>query len=171
MSDPKFPRGATRKVTQADWVTRFHQESPHDGIARLVAMHRLIADRIRAASRTDRLLQMAVLFISALTSGALWILVGVALPIIGTWVGAALSSVVTALTLYQLSVGPGREVEQLNDLHEQLGRSLAHVWSDHHSFSWHHFKGFESRYVKLGLGDPTPEQIRDARGSGPMSGL
>ena len=43
-------------VTEADWVTRFHEESPRDGIARLVAMHRLIAERIRAVSKTDRML-------------------------------------------------------------------------------------------------------------------
>ena len=81
-----------------------------------------------------------------------------------------MSTIVTGLTLYQLSIGPGREAEQLNELYEQLGRSLAHVWSDPHSFSWHQFKGFESRYVKLGLGDPTPEQIREARTTGPLRG-
>ena len=110
-------------ATHADWVARFHDESPCDGIARLVAMHRLIAVRIRAVLRTDKLLQVAVLAMSALTSGALWVLVGVALPVIASWIGAALSTLVMALTLYQLTVGPGREAEQLNDLYEQLGRS------------------------------------------------
>jgi hypothetical protein len=123
--------------------------------------------RKKPLNQADKLLQVTVLAMSALTSGALWILVGLALPVTGSWVGAALSTLVTALTLYQLTVGPGREVEQLNDLYEQLGRSLAHVWIDPHNFSWHQFKGFESRYVKLGLGDPSPEQIREARMTSP----
>ncbi len=114
-------------ATYADWVARFVDESPRDGLAPLVAMHRLIADRIRAASRIDKLLQVGVLMMSALTSGALWVLVGAARPVIASWVGAALSTLVTALTLYELTVRPGREAEQLNDLHEQLGLSLAHV--------------------------------------------
>jgi len=134
-------------------------------------MHRLIADRIRAVSKIDRMLQVSILVMSALTSGALWILVGIALPAVASWVGAALSTIVTVLTLYQLTIGPGRQAEQLNELYEQLGQSLAHVWSDPHSFSWHHYKGFEFRYVKLGLGDPTREQICDARASGPLGGF
>jgi hypothetical protein len=82
-----------------------------------------------------------------------------------------LSTLVTALTLYQLTVGPGRKAEQLNDLYEQLGRSLAHAWSDPHSFSWHPFKDFEARCVRLGLRDPSPEQIHNARMTSPMGRL
>jgi hypothetical protein len=63
-------------TTQADWVARFHDESPRDGLARLAAMHRLIADRVRAVSNTDKVLQVALLAMSTLTSGALWVLVG-----------------------------------------------------------------------------------------------
>ncbi len=155
-------RGLIRVATQGDWVTRFDDEPPDQGIARLVAMHRLIADRIRSVAKADRILQVAVLAMSALTSGALWVLVGLAAPVAGAWVGAGLSTLVTGLTIYQLTIGPSRELEQLNELYAEFGRSLAHVWSDTHSFSWHQFKHLESRYVKLGLGDPSSDQIDDA---------
>ena len=151
---------------RADWVTRFESEDYSDAMARLVAMHRRIADRVRAASKSDKRLQVTILAISALTSGALWILVGIALPVIGAWVGAALSTLVAGLTLYQLTVGPGREVERLNELFSEFGRSLAHAREHRNNFSWHNFKHLESSYIKIGLCDPTQEEIRTARYTG-----
>ena len=149
-----------------DWIAKYGDENKVDAIARLIAMHRIVGVSVREISARDKKLQVATLAISVVTSGALWVYVSGALPKTAAIVGAALSTAVTGITLYQLSLGPTRNLEQANDLYQEFGRSLANVREYPDQFSWHQFKHLESAYTKLCLEEPNVDQIQSARISG-----
>jgi hypothetical protein len=150
-----------------DWVEQYENRLDYaEAMARLVAMHRLIGQKRRSAAASNYKLKVFLLIASAVTTGALWVLLGGAFSEIMKWVGAVLSSVVTGLNAFQLTVGPAKVVEQLDDLYSEFGRSLAHAREHPNNFSWHNFKHLESAYLRNGVAVPTPEEVSSARISG-----
>ncbi len=145
-----------------DWVARFEENNYREALARLVAMHRLTADDRRTAQKANRRLRVFLLVASAVTTGSLWVLLGNALPGVMKWVGGSLSTVVTIASTYQIT-GPARTQERLDDLFVEFGRSLAHAREHPDNFSWHNFKHLEGAYLRSGVRDPTPEEIRSAQ--------
>lgn len=82
------------------------------------------------------------------------------------WIGAILSTVVTGINIFQLTVGPEKKVENLDELYSEFGRSLAHARTNPSNFSWHNFKHLESVYLKNNVPEPTDEEICSARING-----
>lgn len=111
-----------------DWVEQYESKLDYPAaMARLVAMHRLIGEKRRAAAASNYKLKVFLLIASAATMGALWVLLGGTFPQPMKWIGAILSTVVTGVNAFQLTLGPGKVVEQLDELYSEFGRSLAHA--------------------------------------------
>ena len=55
--------------------------------------------------RAHDVIEYSTLILSVITTGAIWLLVGEILPHIASWGGALVSSAVTVLTIYSLTVG------------------------------------------------------------------
>ncbi len=150
-----------------DWVEQYESTLDYPAaMARLVAMHRLIGEKRRTAATSNYKLKVFLLMASAATTGALWVLLGGALPEPMKWVGAVLSTIVTGVNAFQLTLGPGKVVEQLDELYSEFGRSLAHAREHPTNFSWHNFKHLESAFLRNGVPDPTAEQVASARITG-----
>ena len=68
------------------------------------------------------------------------------------WLGATASTVVTGLSLYQLTLGPKPRVKQAYALYEAVGKEIAHLRGaanfDCTQF-WHQYKAFELDLEKL----------------------
>lgn len=153
----------------ADWIEQFENRADYrEAMARLVAMHRLIGEKRRSVSASNYKLKIFLLCASALTTGALWVLLAGTFQEPMKWVGAGLSTVVTGLNALQVTVGPGKVVEQLDDLYSEFGRSLAHARENSNNFSWHNFKHLEGSYLRHGVPLPTAEQVQSARLNGMM---
>src|SRR5215813_5101506 len=132
-----------------DWVEQYENRLDYsEAMARLVAMHRLIGQKRREAAASNYKLKVFLLIASAVTTGALWVLLSGAFSEIMKWVGAVLSSVVTGLNAFQLTVGPAKVVEELDSLYAEFGRSLAQARDHPNNFSWHNFKHLESVYLR-----------------------
>lgn len=156
-----------KNETGSDWVEKYEGKDGYvEAMARLVAMHRLIAEKRRSVGASNSKLKVFLLATSALTTGALWALLGGAFPQYTKWCGAILSTVVTAVNVFQLTVGPAKSVEQLDELYSEFGRTLAHAREHPTNFSWHNFKHLQSVYLRNGVPDPTPEQVSSARITG-----
>jgi hypothetical protein len=121
-------------------------------------MHRLIGEKRRSVAATNSKLKIFLLCASALTTGALWFLLGGAFPEIMKWVGALLSTIVTALNAFQVTVGPAKTIEALDDLYGEFGRTLAHAREHPNNFSWHSFKHLEGTYLRNGVASPTAKK-------------
>lgn len=84
------------KESMGSQVTTRQTNNGSDGhahaMARLVAMHRIIADERRVASKKNSKIRMFLLVTSAFTTGALWALLGGVLPQCTKWIGACLST-------------------------------------------------------------------------------
>jgi hypothetical protein len=150
-----------------DWAERYEHKLGHpEAIARLVAMHRLINDKRREAAASNYRVKLFLLATSALTTGALWALMGGAFPQPIKWIGTILSTIVTAVNAFQLTLGPAKAVEQLDELYSEFGRTLADAREHPTNFSWHNFKHLESVYLRSGVPEPRPEQVEAARATG-----
>ena len=150
-----------------DWVTQNEGRLEHrEAIARLVAMHRLIAIRRRQVHVANHRLRIFLLAASALTTGTLWVLLSDNFPDVTKWFGAGLSTLVTGLSAFQLTVGPAKVLEEIDELYAEFGRSLAHAREHPDNFSWHNFKHLEMTYLRRGVPDPTEDDIQSARISG-----
>ena len=154
-------------TTTQDWVTRYEGTTHyHDAMAILIAMHRLITQKRTTVAAANYRVKITLLVMSALTTGALWIYLGGAIPEVTKWIGAVFSTIVSGLTIFQLTIGPERHLQQLDDLYSEFGRSLAHAREHPANFSWHGFKHLEASYIRAGLAEPSREQISDARFNG-----
>ena len=149
-----------------DWIDKFESKGYKNGMAILIAMHRKIGSEISSTTKSSKRIEIIILILSVLTSGALWIIVGNQFVTLIQWVGAAISTILTGLTIYQLTEGPKKQLERLNELYSEFGRSLAHARTYPNNFSWHNFKHLEASYIKTGLDDPTRDEISDAQITG-----
>lgn len=148
-----------------DWITDYGNMPTGPSVAVLVAMHRRIHDRIVNETRRDKAWELLVLLLSVVTSGALWVLIVQSNEEIAAWAGAISGTLVTAVTLYQHTIGPRANLGRYNPFFSEFGQRLADVRTAPDSFTWHLFKDLESQYVKLGFGRPSDDEIRTARWS------
>jgi hypothetical protein len=109
-----------------------------------------------ASRRRRRNLERVLLVVSTLTSGALWVLIAGRFQNVAAWVGAAASTLVSGLTLYQATLGPGREVPGAEQLYQDVGKYLASLASK--PFDEADFResvaGFESRLRRIDTEHP-----------------
>lgn len=149
-----------------DWEQLYRHLTYEDAMVNLIARHRLIGEKRRSVAAKNYRLKMFLLIASAATTGAFWALLGGAFPVFMKWAGAVLSTIVTGVSAYQVTLGPAKLVEQLDELYSNFGRTLARARERPSSFSWHDFKDLQRAYLSNGIGEPTPQQIADARTTG-----
>ena len=105
----------------------------------------------KVAGRAD-FLQNAILWLSVITSGALWLLVGQALPHTALWVGAIISTFVTGITLYLYASGINRKRSTAIFLHREISAFLAAIRSTPDMSDkefWDTYKDLETRIRTL----------------------
>ena len=149
-----------------DWVEQYEGEPYEKSMARLVAMHRIIAKQLAEEGNKGQWLRTAVLFLSVFTAGVLWMRITQSAPEEATWIGAIIGTTIMFLLLYDYQLGPAKKVSELADLHTNFSWQLARAREHKERLSWHDFKGLENPYVRLGLPLPTKKQIEDAGTTG-----
>lgn len=114
----------------------------------------------QAASHYAKLanrIELTVLALSVLTSGAVWALAADALPKPLGWAGAVISTVVTFLTFYMYSSGiqqkRKRAIVVYEDITEYLGELRGKPYPEPNEF-WVRYKAFERSLSKLKLEKP-----------------
>lgn len=81
------------------------------------------------ARKRHRNTERFILVLSTLTSGALWVLIAFKYASIAAWVGAAASTLLSGLALYQATLGPAHEVPGAAKLYRDVGQYLAELAS------------------------------------------
>lgn len=79
---------------------------------------------VLSAGRQHRRIELTILVLSVLTSGALWILIAQSFEKVAAWGGAAISTLVLILMLYQRTLGPDHRLEQLRNLQKRIDELL-----------------------------------------------
>lgn len=99
----------------------------------------------RYATLADRI-ELLVLALSVITSGAVWALAADALPKQFGWIGAIISTVVTFLTIYMYSSGlqkkRKRAIVLSEEITEYLGERRGDPYLNQNEF-WIRYKAFE----------------------------
>jgi len=120
-------------------------------------LYHQVADILARAASLATKLQLAVLILSVVTSGSLWLLLSKAVPEATLWFGAIVSTVTTGLTLYLKSSGLNKKRTKALDLYRDLGQFLAEVRAsetlDDTRF-WDEYKKYEGQDGRLTLWRP-----------------
>jgi hypothetical protein len=126
--------------------------SREEAVRLTVALHRAVGAVTSQTTRANYRIELTALILSVLTSGAIWVVVDGAFHGVATWVGAASSTLVTGLSIYQFTLGPRPRVKQAYVLYEAVGKELAHLRGattfDQVQF-WDKYKAFEFDLEKL----------------------
>jgi hypothetical protein len=106
---------------------------------------------IRSYAKQNDYVDYAILVLSTVTTGAIWLLVGQILPIAAAWVGAIISTVVTVLTILSLTVGFSRKRRQAIDLREDISRFVAEqqMRNFRSDFFWPKHSKYKHELVRL----------------------
>jgi len=126
--------GATNRV---ETVSRLYNQA-HE----LMQKYATIADRI----------EVVILVLSVLTSGAFWALASDLAPKPLGWVGAAISTVVTGLTIYMYASAVQKKRKTALFLFEEIGKYLGEVRGNPHLDEmefWYRFKVYEGMVKSL----------------------
>jgi hypothetical protein len=125
------------------------------GDVRVQRMNELQIAAHRFLSRTARIatwIEMIILVLSVATSGALWALAADALPKSFGWVGAAVSTVVTFLTIYTYSSGIQQKRKKalvlVTEITQYLGVLRSAPLIPDEEF-WNTYKRFENGLTEL----------------------
>jgi hypothetical protein len=82
-----------------------------EAIDQALLLNKSLRDSLLYFSVRHQRIEKAILFLTVLTTGALWTLLALRFEAAATWVGAVISTVVTFLSLYQLNLGPKKTTE------------------------------------------------------------
>jgi hypothetical protein len=135
-------RGNVTREEAIDFITTFHR----------------IADTLTTRiSNSNYKIELAILGLSVITSGGIWVMIGASFPSQAAWFGAAFSTVVTGLTLYQLTLGPKKRVKAADEVYRktqiELGLLRGGAPFEPYAF-WECYKDLEYHLRKL-LNAPT----------------
>jgi hypothetical protein len=107
-------------------------------------------------TRRNHRIELAILVLTVLTTGAFWVLISQSLEHAAAWAGGIISTVTTGLTIYQLSLGPKKVAETEIRLQKQTDDLL--IWLREQSKSESEFNSEETqRRIK----EPGGEAIRE----------
>ncbi len=108
----------------------------------------------RVLSRRIKGLQLAVLFLSILTTGSLWATLNKAFPNFSPWFGAVLGTVLTVVTGYQNLYKLEEKYAETLSLYNDLGALAARLREENDlkpEMFWKHYKSFESQCLSIGI--------------------
>lgn len=123
----------------------------------LLVMSRGVADRVLEFRHTSSRIEVAVLAMSALTAGSLWVLISEIFVEPSKWIGAITATALAFLTSYK-ALGPSRLLDDARALHREIGVEIAALRSStgtDMSRHWDALKRFETKLLDLG-GHPKP---------------
>jgi hypothetical protein len=122
-----------------------------DQIDRMIGLQKLAEDLAAGyAKRSDRV-DNTILVLSVVTSGALWAIAADVLPKPLRFAGAAISTVITILTIYMPTSGLRKKRKKAVVLHSEITRFLGRMrgqWVEHDEF-WNTYKSFEAQLATL----------------------
>ena len=118
----------------------------------LSRLHAELGEYTLQAQLTNRRLELALIVISGLTTGALWTLVAGLAPTVFAWAGAILSTAATILAAYKKLMGPEEAYQQAAELYRKTGQMIADILSnpkfDSHEF-WHAYKFITADKIRI----------------------
>jgi hypothetical protein len=121
-------------------------------VTRLIELQNSAEECVAKYARTADAIELTIIVLSVVTSGAVWALAADALPKQFGWAGAAISTIVTFLTIYMYASGLQKKRKKALVLHAEITRYLgvirgiAVIPSDEF---WQTYKGFEARLTAL----------------------
>jgi hypothetical protein len=121
----------------------------------LLSYYHTVQDLIKAYATKANRIDSAILILSVVTSGALWLLASQVVPQVTAWVGAIISTVVTGLTIYLYASGLNRRRKTAHELYTDIGKFIAQYRATpgmSESDYWNAVKGFESAIEDLKFG-------------------
>jgi hypothetical protein len=125
----------------------------------LLGVYAGVADRVLELRRSTNWIESAVLGMSVLTAGSLWVLISEHFVGPSKWIGAVLATALAFLTSYQKTFGPSKLLEDARALHRDIGAEIAALRANSRADDmrqhWDAVKRFESRLLDLG-GPPEP---------------
>lgn len=131
---------------------KMDREERDRAIVQLKDINQRVVKVIKQSASKNRLLELLILVLSTLTSGSLWIMLSQSFPKPLTWIGAALSTVTTGLTLYFYLENPRAKRDEALFFQKEVLSYLASVRSspfvsmeDH----WQTLKEFQHRLSRL----------------------
>jgi hypothetical protein len=122
-------------------------------------LHDRVKALVQSYARRAEMIDLIVIVISCVTSGALWALVADLLPRSLGYAGAALSTLVTILSFYTYSSGLARKRGSALGLLDDVNLFLADLRSNPAMSDqdyWASYKGIENRYNRLQFGSAAP---------------
>jgi hypothetical protein len=106
--------------------------------------------------RRQRRIERVILALSTLTAGSLWMLIAQQFQTAAAWLGAATSTLISGLTVYQATLGPAHEAPGAEALYRDVGKYLADLAS--HPFDEYKFRDtvadFEARLRQIDTSHP-----------------
>jgi hypothetical protein len=115
-------------------------------------LHGKVGGIVESSSKASRKIEILLLIVSILTSGALWILLSISLSKLTLWVGAIFSTITSGLNIFQIAFGPKKEFNESLNLYRDIGNELAHMRAskeiDETRF-WDQYKAFETRKIQI----------------------
>jgi hypothetical protein len=114
------------------------------------------AERFAAMyARRANAIDMTIIVLSVITSGAMWALAADVLPKILGWVGAAISTLVTFLTLYMYASGLQKKRKKALVLYTEITQCLGRIRGAQNIADdefWETYKRFEANLTSLQYG-------------------
>jgi hypothetical protein len=123
-------------------------------LQRVLALYEEVEAIVGRYSSRRKICSAVILFLSVITSGALWLLLGNLAPHATLWLGAIASTITTVITLYVYSSGMIQTIANSLTLYKTIGRFVARLRSEPLSDGeyWDRVKGFEFELQKLRAG-------------------
>lgn len=127
---------------------------PADAVARVITLQEQAEGfAAKYAKRADGI-DNAILIFSVVTSGAMWALAADVLSKLLGWVGAAISTIVTLLTIYMYASGLRKKRKKAVVIHSEITRFLGRLRGQtvEQDEYWDTYKGFEAELTTLRYG-------------------
>lgn len=91
-----------------------------EAINSMTSLSRDMRQAISRTARQNRQIEIVILVLTVLTSGALWVLISQSFEKIAAWSGATISTILLGLMLYQRTQGPNQNLERLVEVQKKI---------------------------------------------------
>lgn len=121
-------------------------------VSELERFYRLVGDLLVRTTRRSRRIQLIIIVLTVLTTGTLWALISTSFETAAAWSGAVATTLLSFLSLYQATIGPGSKLREIQSIYDDAGEYLAHLTSSA-TFDYEYFadrlRRFESRIRQI----------------------
>jgi hypothetical protein len=124
-------------------------------ITHALELYNQCEELLKRYAKTGNFLDNTILIFSVVTSGAFWALASDALPKLLGWIGAAISTLVTGLTIYMHTSAVNQKRKKAQLVAQELGKFVAQIRGNPNLPDpeyWVHYKFFEAKIMELRYG-------------------